>query len=95
MIKLTKYIQLPEGLVGKGEYADGTVADIDVGYTIIGDLIFPIKVGNPIQVLRKFRNGVQCSGCFTSSVVESIEEDGLIKTQNSVYKIEEVLYERQ
>jgi hypothetical protein len=89
MIKLTKHIQLPEGLIGKGDYADGTIADINEGYTVTGELIDPIEVGKPLQLLRLERNGVKSLGHFTTSIVQSIEGD-LIKTQNSVYKMEEV-----
>jgi hypothetical protein len=89
MIKLTKQVQLPDAPVGKGEYFPDEVVDINEGYTVTGELISPIEVGEPIYILRSERNGVKALGAFNTSVVQSIEGN-LIKTQNSIYKLEEV-----
>jgi hypothetical protein len=88
MVKITKQTQLPERPIGKGKYFDG-IADITEGYTVIGELIDSVEVGKPVCLLRFERNGVKAFGAFNTSVVQSIDGN-LIKTENSIYKLEEL-----
>jgi hypothetical protein len=58
-----------------------------LGYWIIGTTENKPVVGKSFRVDRTIRNGVECLGNFSTSIITSIEDD-LIKTCNSVYKIE-------
>lgn len=77
-----------------------TIRDIGIpleeGYWIVGELIRPLEIGQPVIVHREMRNGVAVPGTFTTSLICEIEGyptlDGAatIKTENSVYRIERV-----
>jgi hypothetical protein len=60
----------------------------NVGYWIAGDLLEPMKVGEPVKMMRYIRNGVKCEGIFYTTPIEEIF-DGGFTTANSVYKLEE------
>lgn len=67
-----------------------------VGYTVIGTVRDPIQVGRGVVMLRDNRNGVECQGLFSTSVVNSLkdkDESGafVFETSNSVYKVEELV----
>lgn len=74
----------------EGEYKYGEVnknVSPPVDYWVEGYLIRNILIGESVLIDRRVRNGVKVAGLFQSSTVKSIEGN-LIKTNNSVYKIE-------
>ena len=89
-IKITKRGEVVGGLpaASKDEYVAGTQGiegkSIPVDYWLEGDLIYPIRVGERVQVNRTTRNGVECTGFFISSPVTLIVESTFY-TANSVY----------
>lgn len=66
---------------------DNGDVSLPVDYNLTGWTMRPIIIGKTMAVLRDTRNGVECEGIFTSSIVKEIK-DNLITTQNSIYKIE-------
>lgn len=79
----------------KEEYVCGKEQDEDVslfnGYCAVGILERPIECGKSIRMLREDRNGVKAFGIFATSPVNSVdsyEDHTIVKTDNSVYKVE-------
>lgn len=63
------------------------------GYTIEGFCFKQPKLGEPLQILRTKRQGIERLGIFTSSPIQGIEWKGStpeqlkLRTQNSVYTL--------
>jgi hypothetical protein len=92
-IKLNKIAEVPEPDCRAsswdrhvpGQCSDG-VHSLPIDYEIVGYLNTPIKVGQPIDVNRTERNGVEIEGHFVSTPVQRI--DGTrITTRNSIYHL--------
>jgi len=66
-----------------GQEQDGNVS-LPLEYTIEGNLIGEMEIGEPVIVARDTRNGVKVSGMFTTSPVQEIN-GRTFKTRNSVY----------
>jgi hypothetical protein len=96
-IKLNKIAEVPEPDCRAsswdrhvpGQCSDG-VHSLPIDYEIVGYLNTPIKVGQPIDVNRTERNGVEIEGHFFSTPVQRI--DGTrITTRNSIYRLTPIL----
>jgi len=89
-IRIEKGAEKPTGLPSnpRGAQIDGTIQNenfsLPLEYTIEGELIGEIAVGNGIMVARDTRNGVKSDGMFATSVVMEVT-DTQFKTRNSVY----------
>lgn len=64
------------------ENADGKSLPVD--YTIEGELVNPIQVGQPVLVARDKRNGVPSTGVFISTPVLECGTN-FFRTRNSLY----------
>ena len=97
-VKITKIEPVKNPFVrtaSKEDYVCGEEQEDNVslfnGYYAIGVLERPIECGKPIRMLREDRNGVKALGGFITSPVKSVdsyEDHTIVKTDNSVYKIE-------
>jgi hypothetical protein len=77
----------PEAYV-PGEINPGLSVPVD--YTIEGELLRDVVIGESIAALRHKRNGIVVPGIFETTPVVSIEESPertLVKTANSVYEV--------
>lgn len=59
----------------------------NVDYWVAGYLKESPAIGKCLVMDRKFRNGLQIDGCFTTSPIISITDDQFT-TLNSIYRIE-------
>lgn len=57
---------------------------IPIDYWLTGELMYPLIVGRPVEVLRDSRNGVACPGIFMTSPVVEVTPT-TFQTQNSIY----------
>jgi hypothetical protein len=57
---------------------------LPVEYEIEGELLWPIRPGESVFVLRDKRNGETVPGAFVSSPVTEVSSNGF-RTKNSVY----------
>jgi hypothetical protein len=76
-----------------GQFFEGKSPPID--YWIVGEPIGKLEEGKCFMIDRYCRNGVKIKGAMYTSPVESIEHQDSVTyftTQNSVYKMEEVVY---
>lgn len=62
----------------------GELVSLPLEYTIEGELIGEIVVGNSVRVSREIRNGVKVPGYFVTSAVTEVNKKQF-KTLNSVY----------
>ena len=62
---------------------------LPVEYVLEGWLVREPAVGERVEVLRCVRNGVDCPGYFTSTVVTAVYE-GEFHTRNSVYLLVQI-----
>jgi hypothetical protein len=89
-IKIEKVAEVQTGLPAnpKAAHVDGQVQNenfsLPLEYTIEGELVGQIAVGNGVLVARDTRNGVKADGMFTTSVVTEVTEKQF-RTRNSVY----------
>lgn len=60
---------------------------LPIDYTIEGELVGSITVGEPVVVNRDTRNGVKSEGRFQTSTVTQVTKH-TFQTQNSVYDFE-------
>lgn len=98
-VRLTK-IAVPDGARHRAaawaDYVPGQAptenVSLPVGYTVEGTPLLPIAVGWPVILHRTSRNAVVVEGLFTSSPVREFG-GGILRTENSRYRIEEVLPE--
>lgn len=96
LIKLTKLVAAPNAFfpaANKENYQygkDNYGVSLPVDYWLEGYLLNnEIKEGERVVVERTNRNGVECKGLFTSSLVKKVDkEKGLFWTENSTYKVE-------
>ena len=77
------------------EYICGEVNTLSpfVGYEVVGELVEPITCGRSIKMNRESRNGIKIEGFFQTSIVNFIdtyENVTIVKTDNSIYKVEEI-----
>jgi len=92
-VKVTKVEDSLRGYVYNGSpqpelYEEGAVF---LGYTTEGTLSQIPIVGSRLQLLRTKKNGIECLGFFTSSVIRSVfhgKDHWVIETRNSVYILE-------
>jgi len=66
--------------------SDENQGSLPVDYTVEGNLMSDIAVGQPIQLRRTKRNDVTFPGTMISSPITKIEGDRL-ETHNSIYLI--------
>ena len=89
-IRVSKVAEVATGLPAnpKGAHVDGQVQNqnfsLPLEYTIEGNLLRPMKVGEAVWVDRDTRNGVKTPGTFTTSTVTEVTATQF-KTRNSVY----------
>jgi hypothetical protein len=89
-IRIEKIAEAPGGLPANDRklHIDGQDQDenvsLPVEYTIEGELMGIISVGNSVVVNRDTRNGVKMPGIFTTSTVQDIGYKSFT-TRNSVY----------
>lgn len=89
-IKISKVGEVQTGLPAnpKGAHVDGQIQNenfsLPLEYTIEGDLVGEIIVGNGVLVVRDTRNGVKAPGYFATTEVMEVTETQF-KTRNSVY----------
>ena len=89
-IRIEKIGEVPSGLPSnpKGAHIDGQIQNenfsLPIEYTIEGNLIGEMEIGEPVTVARDTRNGVKVTGIFTTSPVQEIKGH-TFKTRNSVY----------
>ena len=89
-IKIEKVAENPTGLPAnpRAAHVDGQMQNenfsLPLEYTIEGELVGQIAVGNGVLVVRDIRNGVKSDGYFTTSEVVEVT-DTQFKTRNSVY----------
>lgn len=57
---------------------------LPIDYWIEGLLMYELAIGEPVQVMRDIRNGIQIDGFFQTSPVTELTETQF-KTHNSVY----------
>ena len=92
-IKLTKFAIAENPLYPTAKKEDwkygeeNTGHSVPVDYWLLGSIQDSPKVGQSMRVLRTNRNGVECTGYFTSSKVTAIVGE-IISTLNSKYRIE-------
>ncbi len=91
-VRLTKLSECPNAGVSASLTEDYAVGELNllslpVEYNLEGFLEEPIRVGRPIRVDRRFRNGIQVPGMFESSRVTEVGEDR-VQTRNSIYLVE-------
>ena len=75
-----------------------TIRDIGTplkeGYWVVGELARPLEIGKAIVVHREIRNGNIIPGSFVTSLICELEghltldKSVVVKTENSVYRIE-------
>ena len=73
----------------KEDYAYGQInpgVSIPSDYIASGTLLDDVVVGQPLEMLRSNRNGVESMGFFSTSAIVKIEGKH-VYTQNSVYKV--------
>jgi len=89
-LRIQKRAEAAGGLpaASNDEYVPGSNGvenkSIPIDYWLTGELMYPLTVGRPVEVLRESRNGVKTPGIFmTSPVVELTPTT--FKTKNSIY----------
>lgn len=92
-IKLTKFAAVDNPhypTPNKKDYKYGQEnggCSVPVDYYIVGHIEDKPKVGQGLRVLRTNRNGIECTGYFTSSKITAIDGD-IISTLNSKYRLD-------
>ena len=94
LTKITKISETENPLVKsatKEEYKYGTYnnnVSIPIDYWVVGYLFDEIKVGKPVRLFRKIRNGEKVEGIFTTSKIQTWDGN-IFTTMNSKYKVED------
>ena len=73
-------------------YAYGAInsdVSVPIDYWLIGWLVLPPQVGEPLRILRIVRDGIIFPGHFVSTLVMEIYGHE-IHTMNSIYRLEEL-----
>lgn len=64
-----------------------------IDYWVAGYIVGEIKCGEPLQMMRTIRNGVETPGLFRTTPITNIGRLGdnirFIETANSLYKVED------
>jgi hypothetical protein len=92
IIQIKKIAAVGGGLapMEKDKYVPGTANNISenkslpIEYSIEGNLLHPLEVGNVVFVARTKRNGIAANGYFQTSKITEVT-DNTFKTQNSIY----------
>ncbi len=91
-VHLRKLLQVENPVSESASWAEwepgalNSAKSLPVAYEITGFMMREITVGEPMQVLRTCRNGIETIGLFSSSPVVEIS-DRSVTTFNSVYLI--------
>lgn len=95
-VRLHKMAESPNPVVpatAAADYPYGLctyAGSLPVGYTVVGWLVQPPRVGEPVRILRFARDGMIILGLFASSEVLAIPREGEFTTLNSVYYWQEI-----
>lgn len=91
-VQVSKIAKCKNPVVEPGSWYDwkhggANPLSLPVEYCVRGFLLAPIQVGEPIYLLRTWRNGVEAVGHFCSTPICAILSDTWVETFNSIYEI--------